>query len=112
MYININNKIIPIKIAKTTKEKLTGLQHKKEITYGILIPNCNHIHTFFVHDNIDILFLDERNSIIYKYQNMPPFRTIKLYENNKKTNVLELPKNISNSLKIGDILTFKDKHII
>ena len=112
MYININNKNISIKIAKSFYEKLQGLQHKKKITYGLLIPNCNHIHTFFVHDNIDILFLDERNSIIYKYQNMSPFRTIKLYEDIKKTSVLELPKNTSNNLKIGDILTFKDEHII
>ena len=112
MYIILNNKKINIKIAKTIKQKLQGLQHKKDITYGLLIPNCNHIHTFFVNDNIDILFLDNRNSIIYKYQNMPPFRTIKLYEDNKKTSVLELPKNTSNSLKIGDVLTFEDKHII
>ena len=112
MYININNKIIPIKIAKSFREKLQGLQNKKNITYGLLIPNCNHIHTFFVNDNIDILFLDERNSIIYKYQNMPPFRTIKLYKGIKKTSVLELPKNTSNNLKIGDILTFENEHII
>ena len=112
MYLTINEQKIPIKVAQTFKEKLTGLSLKENINYGLLIPNCNHIHTFFMYENIDVLFLDEKNMIMYKYVAMPPKRTFKVYENINKTSVLELPQNASKALKIGDILTFENEHII
>lgn len=112
MHIILDKQKIEIKIAKTLKEKMNGLMFKKNIDYGLLIPNCNHIHTFFMKDNIDVLFLDERNSVIYKYQNMPINRTFKVYEDINKTSVLELPKNTSHKVRIGDILTFESEHII
>ena len=112
MYLNLNNQKIPIKIANTLKEKITGLSLKENINYGLYIPNCNHIHTFFMYEDIDVLYLNKDNMIIYKYVAMPPKRTFKVYENINKTNVLELPKNTSKTLRIGDILTFEDEHII
>lgn len=112
MYLKINNKLIPIKIANTLKEKLIGLSMQKNIKYGLIIPNCNHIHTFLMTESIDVLFLDENNKVLYKYQNMLPGRTFKVNEDLKKTKVLELPQNSSQSLKIGDILIFESEHII
>lgn len=112
MYIMLNNKKIPIKVANTFKEKLTGLSLKENINYGLLIPNCNSIHTFFMYENIDVLFLNQNNMIMYKYQEMAPKRTFRVYESQNKTSVLELPQNTSKDLKIGDILTFEDEHII
>ncbi len=112
MYLIIGKEKIPIKKANTFKEKITGLSLKENIDYGLLIPNCNHIHTFFMYDNIDVLFIDNKNMIMYKYENMSPKRTFKVYEDIKKTSVLELPKNTSKLLNIGDILIFEDEHII
>ena len=112
MILNINNNKIKIEIADTYYKKIKGLQNKTNINYGLFIPNTNHIHTFFMKENIDVIFLNNKNVVIYKYENMPPFRTFKVYEDIKTTSVLELPKNTSCSLKIGDILTFEDEHII
>lgn len=112
MYIIVDKEKIEVKNATTFREKLYGLMFKPYITYGLLIKECNHIHTFFMKDNIDVLFLDQRNCVIYKYQNMAPNRTFKVYEDIKKTNVLELPKNTSQKIRIGDVLTFEGEHII
>ena len=112
MYLTIGSENIEVKVTKTFKEKLTGLSFQKNINHGILIPNCNHIHTFFMKENIDVLFIDNRNCVLYKYQNMAPGRTFKVYEDINKISVLELPKNTSKSIRIGDILSFESKHII
>lgn len=112
MYLILNNNKIPIKKALSFKEKLTGLSLKENINYGLYIPNCNHIHTFFMYEDIDVLYLNENNMIIYKYMAMPPKRTFKVYEDINKTSVLELPKYTSKNLKIGDTLVFEDEHII
>lgn len=112
MYIILNGNRIKVEVAKSFKEKLIGLIGKKNIDQGLLIPNCNHIHTYLMNDNIDVLFIDNRNSVIYKYLNMPKNRTFKVYEDINKTSVLELPKNTSKNIRIGDVLTFESEHII
>lgn len=112
MYIKLNKEKIEVKKAITIKDKITGLSFKKNIDHGLLIPNCNHIHTFFMLDNIDVLFLNNKNSVIYKYENMPKNRTFKVYEDINKTSVLELPKNTSKNIRIGDVLVFESEHII
>lgn len=112
MYLTLNNQKINIKIAQTWSEKIKGLSFKKNITTGLYIPNCNHIQTYFMKEEIDVLFLDNRNSVLYKYENMPPKRDFKVYEDIKKTNVLELPKNTSKNIHIGEILFFEREHII
>lgn len=112
MYIIINKEKINVKKAITMKDKIQGLMFKNNINYGLFIPNCNHIHTFFMKDNIDVLFLNQKNVVIYKYQNMPKNRTFKVYEDINKTSVLELPKNTSQKVRIGDILVFESEHVV
>ncbi len=112
MYLALNNELIKIKIAQTWQEKVKGLMKEKVISYGLLIPECNAVHTFLMRDNIDILFLDENQMILAKYQNLGPNKIVSIKEPIKKTNVLELPKNTSQSLKIGQILRFELKDII
>lgn len=100
---------IKISIANSLNEKIEGLMNKKNITEGLFIQNCNSIHTFNMFDNIDILFLDFDNKIIFKFINTPINQIIIV---NKKTNVLELPKYTSLKYKINDKLIFKFKNVI
>ena len=44
-------------VAKNFKNKLIGLMGKKNIDYSLLIKNCKSIHTFFMKESIDILFV-------------------------------------------------------
>ncbi len=112
MYLRINNDLIKIKIAKTWPEKIIGLIKEKNIYYGLLINECNAIHTFFMHDHIDVLFLDENNMILAKYQNLGINKIVSIKEPIKKTSVLELPQNTSQNFKIGQILRFEFKDVI
>ena len=108
MYLNIGKKKVPIIIAKSFFKRLFGLMGKKEIDFGMLFPKCNSIHTFFMKENIDIIGLDENNEVIYKYENLPKNKIIKINYNHKKTSILELPKNTSEKIKIGTILIFNE----
>ena len=101
--------MIKIKIAKNLEDKLIGLMGIKPINHGLLIPNCNRIHTYNMLDNIDILFLDLNYKIIFKFMNVTPNKIIMT---NKNTHVLELPKHTSINYSLGDYLSFKDKNIV
>jgi len=59
-------------------------------------------------ENIDIVGLDENNEVIYKYENLPKNRIVKINYNPKKTSILELPVNSSKKIKIGTILLFNE----
>ncbi|MBE6140936.1 MAG: hypothetical protein E7172_05355 [Firmicutes bacterium] len=107
MHLKINNDKLPIYVANTMKKKIRGLLGLKKIDFGLLIPECNKIHTFGMQMNIDIIALDERNCVLFKYQNMSPNKMIVIEENIKKTSILELPANTSQKIYIGDILTFE-----
>lgn len=112
MNLIINNKKIPIKYAKTWNDKLRGLMFLKKINYGLLIPQCISIHTFGMKDNIDLIFLNEKKAVMYIFQNLKANKIIQVNEDINKTSALELPKNTSLNLKIGDILTFEFEDVI
>lgn len=109
MYLKTNKTKYNIIIANTFFKRLTGLMGKKNIDYGMIIPKCNSIHTFFMKENIDIVGLDENNEVIYKYENLSKNRVIKINYDTKKTSILELPANASKRIKIGTILLFSEE---
>lgn len=92
-----------IKIAKSFKDKLIGLMFKRNINYGLLIKKCKSIHTFFMLENIDILLLDQNSKILNIKRNIKPNKII-IFNNKKRTNILELPSNSSLNYKVNDII--------
>ncbi len=108
MWLKLNGKKIMFKNATDFKTRLLGLMGQKNIDYGILFPNCNAVHTFFMKENIDILGLNEENQVIFIYRDVPKNKIVKVSEETKKTSILELPKNTSKSLYIGSIVNFEN----
>lgn len=108
MYLNTNKNKYNIIIAKSFYKRLTGFMGKKNINYGLLFPKCNSIHTFFMKENIDIIGLDENNEVIYKCENLPKNKVIKINNSRKKTSILELPKYASSKIKIGTIIILNE----
>lgn len=100
MKINLDNKIMEIKVATSFCKRLFGLMFKKNISYGVLFPKTKSIHTFFMRENINVYALDENNILIKKHENMRPWHIF--YCKHKKTSILELPINASLNLNIGD----------
>ncbi len=108
MYLTTNNKKYEIKIANTFYKRLMGLIGVQNINYGMLFLNCNSIHTFFMKENIDIVGLDNNNTVIYKYENLDKNRIIKINNKAKDTKILEMPKNSTKKIKINSLLIFED----
>lgn len=83
-----------------------GLMGKTNIDYGMLFSKCNSVHTFFMKEEIDIIGLNELNEIIFIERNCKKNKIIQIHSSIKKTSILELPKNASLSMQLGDTLTF------
>ena len=108
MKLKINNKYMEIKEAKTLPSRLIGLMGKENIDYGMLFKKCNAIHTYFMKEEIDVIGLNEENQIIYIYRSVPKNKIVKISGDNKKTSILELPKNTSKNFVVGSILRIED----
>ena len=108
MTLKLNNKNIEITIAKDFKTRLLGLMGQKNIQKGILFPNCNAIHTFFMKENINVFGINKENQVIFIYLDVPKNKIVKVSDDSKKTSILELPKNVGTSLHVGSVLKFKD----
>lgn len=108
MTLTTNKNKYNIIVASSFPKRLFGLMGQKDINYGMLFPKCNSIHTFFMKENIDIIGLDENNEVIYKYENLPKNKIIKINYERKKTSILELPKHASSKIKVGTILIFTE----
>lgn len=106
MKLSINKQIIPIETALHFSTRFKGLMGKKNIQYGMLFPACNSIHTFFMKEEIDVVGLNQNNEVIFIERNCQKNKIIQIHTPIKKTSILELPKNTSFSLKIGDVLHF------
>jgi len=108
MYLKINKNEYKIVLANSFYKRLTGFIGKNNIDYGILFPKCNSIHTYFMRENIDVIGLDENNEVIYKYENLPKNKVIKINNERKKTSILELPANSTKKIKIGTIILLEE----
>lgn len=112
MTLKIGKNEYNIIVASNFKTRLYGLMGKTNIDYGMLFPACNSVHTFFMKEEIDIVGLDINHEVIYKQECAHPNQIIRIKNEQNKTSILELPKNASKKIKIGQILLFKDKDII
>lgn len=101
MKMNLNNKYIDIKVATSFKDRLIGLMGKTNIDYGILFPNCNSIHTYFMKEPIDVIALDNDFNIIFIENSLSPNKIYSVKRKLNKTQILELPQNSTSSLKLG-----------
>ena len=64
MWYTINGEIMELKYAKKFKDRLIGLMLKKNINYCLCFPKCNSIHTFFMKENIIVVFTDKNKNIL------------------------------------------------
>ena len=95
--------------ANTFFNKLFGLITRRKLKdrEGFLIKNCNGIHTFWMRYSIDIVFIDEKNSVLAIYNNFKPFRVTPFIKD--ACSVLELRSGEvkKTSLKVGDSVNFE-----
>ncbi|OIJ11058.1 hypothetical protein BKP37_16745 [Anaerobacillus alkalilacustris] len=84
---------IPIKIFQynTFLKRLKGLMFRMKpiVKEGILLSPCNSIHMFFMNFSIDVVFLNDKNQIIFIKENVKPWSVI--FPIKHAVSALELP---------------------
>ena len=105
MKLIYENKEINLIECKTFYTRLMGFMFKRNIDYAILFNNCNSIHTFFMKENIDVIFCDKDNNILYFYKDLKKNKVILPKKNVYK--VYETPSNyfdikINTKMKVRD----------
>ena len=76
----------------------------KNIDKALLFKKCNSIHTMFMVSNIDVIFCNDDNVILYYYNNITPNKVI--LPKKGVTRVYELPVNYFD-IKLNDKLEVK-----
>lgn len=103
--------LLKVKIANTFPKKLIGLMFKKNIDYGLLIPNCKSIHTFNMRTPIDVLLLDSNFMVLMINKNVRPNKIINFYTKEKHPYILELPAGASKKIKVLDVIDINNLNI-
>ena len=94
MKLIYKNKDIKLVECKSFASRFKGFMGKKNINQALIFTKCNSIHTFFMKENIDVIFCDEDNIILYYYRNLAPNKII--WPRRGATRVYELPANYFN----------------
>ena len=101
MKIIVNKQEFNVDIANTFFKKFLGLMGKKNINKGIFFPKTNSIHTFFMRDEIDVIMIDKKNTVVYYQKNI---KKNKIIIKKEAYHTIELPKNSLNNININDKL--------
>jgi len=105
-----NGKLVAARVvrAETAKTRVIGLMGRGSMEPGeaLWIVPCSNIHTFFMRFPIDVLFLDEKNSVVRVIDRLKPWRVSPWVW--KAHSVLELEGGALNgAVKPGDRLEFR-----
>lgn len=78
------------KVANTFMSRLIGLMFKENMSNfdGLLISQCNSIHTFFMKYSLDLIFLDKDLKVVKVLEDKSPWRMSLMYFS--ATQVLEV----------------------
>lgn len=112
MNVLINDKSYKLKINDTFKSKFFSLRLKIKDNICNMYQKQNKINTFFIKNEIDIIAIDKKNTVIFKYQKVPKNKLIEISNDKNNTDILIFNKSITNNIKIGDTLTFINEDII
>lgn len=104
MKIRYQNKEINVIECKSFYTRFKGFMGKTNINHALLFNHCNSVHTFFMKENIDIIFCNKENIIVSYFKNISPNKVILPQKHATKT--IELPPNYY-SLEIGKRLEIK-----
>jgi uncharacterized membrane protein (UPF0127 family) len=92
--------------AETFWGRLKGLLGRSRLCggEGLHITPCRSIHTFFMRFPIDVLFLDERQTVLRVSRALAPWRTLVC---TRATSALELPAGAASGTQPSDVLEFE-----
>ena len=94
------------RIAHSFFERFLGLMGKTNLTLkdSIVFPNCNSVHTLFMRENIDVIFVSAQGLVVKIFDSLKPWKM--LLPQKHAAHCIELPSKESKRLGIreGDSL--------
>jgi len=98
--------VAEVKVARSFFERFFGLMGKKGLTSKdvLIFPDCNSIHTFFMRENIDVVFVSNSGVVTKIFHSLKPWKL--LWPQKKAAHCIEMASNESKNLGIfeGDSL--------
>lgn len=89
--------------------RLVGLIGRRDFPKGsaMIIPGCRQVHTFLMRFPIDVLFIDERDKVVYIAANIKSCRITRFCISASR--IIELPAGTITAcgIMVGDILSIK-----
>lgn len=76
MKLSYHNKEINLIECQSFFSRFKGFMFCKTINHALLFKRCNSIHTFFMKSNIDVIFCNADNVILYYFNNVTPNKVI------------------------------------
>jgi uncharacterized protein len=71
---------------------------------GLVIEPCNSIHMFFMRFPLDVVFLDEKGTVVFMYQGIKPWRVGRIVRHAKCAVELPVGAIASSRTELGDKL--------
>lgn len=92
-------KVCELRLANNSLLRIKGLMFTKNVNYAMLFNKCNWIHTFFMRDKIDVIYLSKNEKILKIQEHIKPWRICKPVR--KAYYTLELPNNTVKNFSIN-----------
>lgn len=103
MKVQIETQILNIKLCQTFFSRFIGMiGKKKKFKYGFYFPNCSSIHTFFMKQPIDVIFVNKNNQVISIHYHVKPW---KIVHNKYAFACYEFSVGILKTVKIDTIIS-------
>ncbi len=68
-----------VQVADTFLERLKGLMFQRNIKEGLLLSPCSQIHTYFMREPIDVIYLDRCGHVLSVETAMEPRKSDGIY---------------------------------
>lgn len=95
-----------VRVADSYFARLRGLMGKRDIRTGLLLRPCAQVHTYFMKEPIDVVYLDRKGRVLSVETAMEPGR-VGFYIHGANA-VLELPANRWATFHCSDLVYVKE----
>lgn len=95
--------------ARTPWSRLRGLMGRRGLAgVKVWFPRCSSVHTFFMREAIDVVFLDKERTVVTLYSEVPPWRVC--WGGARADSVLELGPGDARKREVakGDRIEWQD----
>lgn len=94
--------------ARSFVSRLVGLIGRESLdpSNALVIPECRHVHTFFMRFPIDIVFLNGENVVVRVAEGVKPWRFSVFCRD--AVAVVEMAAGAAAGIRVGDVLSLEE----